>query len=340
MTQDVVTARDAAALADVTLRFQDAQLICQKVDLALKDEGYRPSGYSEPVLKLFQLAWAVASHKHSRQVTVYHLAYALACNHPEAGRDLAEWLEGDVGSFTVGCFLKLLSLGLVQRDEGIVEPAVDAVRWLGAAFALAKKSELRPEHLVQVIKDDTVPRSVRTPLRAAARLGVFRRDAVLGREVASIASRCPSFSPRYHQAYAGDREGRRADSGLTIDITNLIKLFDDFEDRYSADVDEHKRALARNRGVDRPAATEHAIRRTTGCGNHRSADTGGRHRPGIDALAAGMDRRAACLGQRKVGRDSAHSCERDRGPASRGRTNAARSAAFVLFGTASPVVPL
>ena len=36
-----------------------------------------------------------------------------------------------------------------------------------------------------------------------------------------------------------------ADSGLTIDITNLIKLFDDFEDRYSADVDEHKRALAR-----------------------------------------------------------------------------------------------
>ena len=244
MTQDVVTARDAAALADVTLRFQDAQLICQKVDLALKDEGYRPSGYSEPLLKLFQLAWAVASHKHSRQVTVYHLAYALACNHPEAGRDLAEWLEGDVGSFTVGCFLKLLSLGLVQRDEGIVEPAVDAVRWLGAAFALAKKSQLRPEHLVQVIKDDTVPHSVRTPLRAAARLGVFRRDAVLGERLPQLPAAAPASAPDIIK-HMQEIEKGGADSGLTIDITNLIKLFDDFEDRYSADVDEHKRALAR-----------------------------------------------------------------------------------------------
>jgi len=73
MTQDVVTAKEVAIPAAVTLPPQDAQPICDKLDRALKEERYRRTAYSEPVRSLFQLAWAVASHKRTRQVTVYHL---------------------------------------------------------------------------------------------------------------------------------------------------------------------------------------------------------------------------------------------------------------------------
>ena len=72
MTQDVVTAKDVAAPATVTLRLQDAQPICDKLDDALTKELYRRTAYSMPVQSLLQLAWAVASHKRSVQVTVYH----------------------------------------------------------------------------------------------------------------------------------------------------------------------------------------------------------------------------------------------------------------------------
>jgi hypothetical protein len=242
MTQDVVT---AAPSAD-TLQFQDAQAICDKLNHALAYHSYRPAPYSEPTRALFQLAWAVASHKHSRQVTVFHLAYALACNHPEVGRDLAEYLEGDAGSFPAGCIMKLQSLGLLQRDEGIVDPAVDAVRWLGAAIAMKndKRSELRPEDLVRVVQEDAIPGTVRNHLRAAARLGVFRRGAFLGESLPQLPAAAPASPPEIIK-HMQEIEKGGADSGLTVDITNMIKLFDDFEDRYSADVDEHKQALAR-----------------------------------------------------------------------------------------------
>jgi len=254
MTQDVVTAKDVAAPATETLRLQDAQLICDKLDEALAKEAreakeaFRRTGYSEPTKAVFRLVWAVASHKHSRQVTVFHLAYALACSQPEAGRELAECLEGDAGSFPVGCFLKLMSLGLLQRDEGIVDPSVDAVRWLKAAVALAVKrgtqSKLQPEDLVRVIQEDAIPLTVRTHLRAAARLGVFRRDAVFGQALPQLPAAAPASPPEIVK-HMQEIEKGGADSGLTVDITNLIKLFDDFEDRYSADVDDHKQALTR-----------------------------------------------------------------------------------------------
>ena len=248
MTDDVVTAREVAAPADDTLQFQDAQAICDRLNDALAYHSYHRTPYSEPTKALFQLAWAVAAHKHSRQVTVFHLAYALACHQPQAGRDLAECLEGDEGSFPVGCILKLLSLGLLQRDEGIVDPAVDTVRWLGAAVALAvkrgKQSELQPEDLVQVVQEDAIHRSVRTHLRAAARLGVFRRDAVLGQRLPQLPAAVPASTSEIVKHMQEIEQGG-TDSGLTVDITNLIKLFDDFEDRYSADADEHKQALAR-----------------------------------------------------------------------------------------------
>src|SRR5262245_284044 len=102
MTQAVVTAEDAAAPATATLRLLDAALICEKLDDALG----RRTAYSEPARSLFQLAWAVASHRRSTQVTVYHLAYALVCGYPEAGKALAECLKSDVGSFAVGCILR------------------------------------------------------------------------------------------------------------------------------------------------------------------------------------------------------------------------------------------
>jgi hypothetical protein len=139
MTQDVVTAKEVAAPDTVTLRLQDAQLICVKLDEALVKESYRRTAYSEPVRSLFQLAWAVASHKRSVQVTVYHLAYALVCGHLEDGKELAVCLGSDVESFAVGCILRLLPLGLSTGDRDIVPPSVDAARWLGEGVALTLK---------------------------------------------------------------------------------------------------------------------------------------------------------------------------------------------------------
>jgi hypothetical protein len=245
MTQDVVTAKEVAAPATVTLRLQDAQLICDKLDEALAKESYRKTAYSEPVRSLFQLAWAVASHKRSVQVTVYHLAYALVCG--EDGKELAGCLGNDVESFAVGCILRLLSLGLSTGDRDIVPPSVDAARWLGEGVALAlkrgKQNELQPNDLVRAVQEDTIPHSVRAQLRAAARLGAARRDAILGPRSVQSISAAPS-SPSEIIKQMEEVERGRAAAGPTDDLTNLVELLEEFEQRHTADVADQKRTLA------------------------------------------------------------------------------------------------
>jgi hypothetical protein len=247
MTQDVVTAKEVAAPATVTLRLQDAQPICDKLNEALAKESYRRTTYSEPVRSVFQLAWAVASHKRSVQVTVYHLAYGLVCRHLEAGKELAASLGSDVESFAVGCILRLLTLGLSTGDKDVVPPSIDAVRWLGEGVALALKrgqrSELLPEDLVRAVQEDSIPHSVRAQLRAAARLGTARRDAILGpRSVPSVPA-APS-SPSEIIKQMEEVEKGRAAAGPTDDLTNLVELLEDFEQRHTADVADQKQALA------------------------------------------------------------------------------------------------
>jgi len=233
MTQDLVTARDAAAPAAVALPPQDAQPICDKLDRALKEERYRRTAYSEPVRSLFQLAWAVASHKRTRQVTVYHLAYALVSGHVEDGKELADCLGCDVESFQVGCILRFLSLGLPGR-EVIVSPSVDAVRWLGEGAALAlnrvTQNELLPKDLVLAVQEDTIPRSVRAQLRAAARLGAARRDAILGPRPVQPTSAAPS-SPSEIIKQMEEVEKGRAAAGPGDNLTNLVELLEEFEQR-------------------------------------------------------------------------------------------------------------
>ena len=182
MTQDVVTARDVAAPAAVTPQPPDVQLICEKLNEALVAESFARITYSSSIQFLFQQAWAVAAHKRSTQVTIFHLAYALVFDHPEAGKKLAEHLGSDVDSFAIGCILQLLPLGVSTGDAGIVPPAVGTVRWLGEAIALANKranrSELLPVDLVNAVLDGVLPASERGRLRRAARVGNARRDAV------------------------------------------------------------------------------------------------------------------------------------------------------------------
>lgn len=96
MAQDVVTAREVAAPVETALQFQDAERIGEKLDEALAEQGYRGTAYSGPVRNILQLAWAVAAHKQSTRVTVYHLAYALAFDSRDDGERLAEYLESDV----------------------------------------------------------------------------------------------------------------------------------------------------------------------------------------------------------------------------------------------------
>jgi hypothetical protein len=197
MAQDLVTAKDVAAADDVALQFQDAQLICDKLDDALAKEKYRPTAYSQPVRSLFQVAWAAASHAQNRQVSVYHLAYALLRSQPETGKELAACLKTDAESFAVGCVLGFLTLGVSTGDRNIVPPAVDAVRWLGKGAALAlergEHSELLPTDLVLAVQKRTIPQSVRGLLSSAARWGAKRRHAILGpRSAPSIPAAPPT----------------------------------------------------------------------------------------------------------------------------------------------------
>lgn len=248
MSQDVVTARDAAAHPAVSLQFHDAQPICEILNDALAKENYRRAAYSEPTKSLFQLAWAVASHRQSMQVTVYHLAYALICGYPKAGTELAECLRTDAESFAVGCILRLLPLGLSTGDRDIVPTSVDAARWLGEGSGLALKrgrqSELEPVDLVRAVKDDIIPRSVRAQLRAAARLGAARRDAILGPRTEQIVSVAAS-SPHEIIKQMEEVEKGRAAASSTDDLTNLVELLDDLEQRHSTALDDQKHALAR-----------------------------------------------------------------------------------------------
>jgi len=248
MAQDVVTAREVAAPAEVSLQFQDAELICEAVNDALQFHGFHRALYSEPTQSLLRLAWAVASHKHSRQVTVYHLGYALVCQHPTVGKELAECLRCDAESFAVGCILRLLPLGLSISNTAIVRPSVDAARWLGEAGVLAQQrdeqNELQPEDLVRAVRENTIPHSVRVQLRTAARLGGARRDAVLGPRPVQSPLLAPS-SPREIIKQMEEVEKGRALAGPTDELTNLVELLEEFEQRHNADVADQKQALAR-----------------------------------------------------------------------------------------------
>jgi hypothetical protein len=229
MAQDLVTAKDVAAPAAVTLQFQDAQLICDKLDDALTKEKYGRTAYSEPIRSLFQAAWTVAAHKRNTQVTVYHLACALLWDPSQAGKELVSYLESDVESFAVGCILKVLPLGVPAGDKDIVPPSVDAVRWVGEAVALALKrgenSELLPTDLVQAVQGGTVPRSVRAQLRAAARLGAARHEAILGPRSVPISA-VPA-SPSEIIKHIEEVEKGQAAAGPADGLTNLVELLDD-----------------------------------------------------------------------------------------------------------------
>ncbi len=254
MAQDVVTAREVAAPAEVSLRFQDAQRICELLNDALLKEGYLRTDYSKSAQSMFQLAWAVASHKQSTQVTVYHLAYALVIDNREGGERLAAFLESDVHRFAGGCILQTLPLGILSGESEVLPPAIDTVRWLGEAAALARlegnQSELRPEHLVRAVLGGAVPAPVRSALRKAARTGNMRLNTVLGpRPLPDTAS------PRdviQHIEQVESRDAGKSDP----DIASVIKFLEDFDQRISEDVDHQKQALGRiEAALPRPPST-------------------------------------------------------------------------------------
>ena len=192
MAQDVVTARDVAAPTGVAHGLPDTQRISEILTDAL---GSRTT-YSPAVQSLFQQAWAVAAHRQSRLVTVYHLAYALVFNHREAGTEMAEYLGSDVDAFAVGCILQLMPLGVSTGDADVVPPAVGTVRWLIVAVELARRrnrpAELLPQDLVRAVLDDALDPSERDALRRAARVGKARHDTVLGPKSVPSISAAPS----------------------------------------------------------------------------------------------------------------------------------------------------
>lgn len=227
MAQDFVTAREVAAPVETALQFQDAERIGEKLDEALAEQGYRGTAYSGPVRNILQLAWAVAAHKQSTRVTVYHLAYALAFDSRDDGERLAEYLESDVDRFAGGCILQTLPLGVLTGNANVLSPAVDTVRWLGEASALARKTgnELAAEHLVRVVVDGAVPSSVNGALRKAARTGNWRLNTVLGPRALPAQSSPRDVLTHIEQVEKGD----------AADISRVLEKLVDFEQRISDD---------------------------------------------------------------------------------------------------------
>lgn len=246
MSQDVVTAREVAGPVAGIVQLLDAQLICEKLDGALADEGFDRAIYSDSVQVLFQLAWAVAGHKRNRQVTIHHLAYALVFNHPEDGRKLAEYLGSDVDSFAVGCILQTMPLGVGDAD--ILSPAVGTVRWLAKAVALAnvrgKLSNVLPEDLVQAVLVGNLPPFERGALRKAAIVGNARRDAVLGPKSAPSIADAPS-SNRDIIKHMEEVENGGAATGPTDDVAYLAELLEKLGERHSAYITDQKQAQVR-----------------------------------------------------------------------------------------------
>ena len=241
MAQDVVTARDVAAPTGVAHGLPDTQRISEILTDAL---GSRTT-YSPAVQSLFQQAWAVAAHRQSRLVTVYHLAYALVFNHREAGTEMAEYLGSDVDAFAVGCILQLMPLGVSTGDADVVPPAVGTVRWLTVAVELARRrnrpAELLPQDLVRAVLDDALDPSERDALRRAARVGKARHDTVLGPKSVPSISAAPSSPSAIIQHMEEVERGHSQGS----EVGELLALFGEFEQRYGADVADQKQARAR-----------------------------------------------------------------------------------------------
>ena len=235
-----VTGRDVAAA--VALPLQDQQLICNALNEEVAVQGYAQATYSPVVRVLLQRAWAVAAHRQSSRVTIFHIAYVLAFDHPEVGVKLAEHLESDVDAFAVGCIFLTLPLGRSTGDAAVVPPSVGAARWVGSAAELARKrgkqSEVAPEDLVNAVLDGALPAVERYDLRKAARVGKARLDTVLGPR-----SRSPDIIADMEGIVKEQSAVPSADDGGT-DVADLISLIAEFERRSSADADAQKQALA------------------------------------------------------------------------------------------------
>jgi hypothetical protein len=247
MAQDVVTARDVAA-AGAGPQFPNAERIRQVLDEALAAESFRRTAYSNEVLSLFQQAWAVAAHRRSRQVTIFHLAYALVFNHRKAGTEMAECLGSDVEAFAVGCILQLMPLGVSTGDADVVPPAVGTVRWVGEAIALARRrgqpGELLPEHLIRVVLEGTVPDHELARLRTAARVGRARIETVLGPRPTPPMTPVAPCSPGDIITHMEKVEGAASIDG-GVSATELRALLEEFAQRQTVDADDQKRTLTR-----------------------------------------------------------------------------------------------
>ena len=246
MSQDVVTARDVAApIADI-VQLLDTQFIREKLDAALADEEFDRAIYSDPVLVLFQQAWAVAAHKRNLHVTIHHLAYALVFNRPEDGRKLAEYLGSDVDSFAIGCILQILSNGVAEGAK--FSPTVGTTRWLSCAVARCRErdtgSELLTEDLVGAVLDGRLPASERRGLRKAALVGNARRDAVLGPKSAPSIADAPSFDRNIIMHLEGVESGG-ANFDPADEVGYMVELLEKLGERHAADVADQKQALVR-----------------------------------------------------------------------------------------------
>jgi hypothetical protein len=249
MTQDVVTARDAAAPSEIVVQQQDFQRICEVLDKALAYENFRRPKYSEQSASLLKLAWAVAAHKRSRQVTLFHLAYALIFDQPKEASELAQYLGTDIDSFAVGNILQILPLGVSTGDAGVLPPAVGTVRWLGHAAKLAlsrgERIELLPHDLIRAVLDSNIPANELSLLKRASRVGAARRDAVLGPK----APNSPASTPKEDDPFAYiEKIEKGRDSAGSDELADLTTAFEDFDQRYTTDANEQKRAMAAVRG--------------------------------------------------------------------------------------------
>jgi len=238
MSQDVVPAREVAALAAIAHQPADLQPILDMLDAALA--GLGSAFYSSEVQHLLQQSWAVAGHTRNRQVTIHHLASTLAVEFPEAGKELAEYLDCDVDELALGCVLKVLSLGEPVTDRRVLPPAVATVRWLHDAVAAAGRrgshSDVRIADLAQVVQAGDFHRRDRKELRAAAQKGRTRYEVVLGPRSGHSLVDAPASSRDVIKHVEKVQSGRDS---------SLLAMIEEIDERHSAALDNQRQTLSR-----------------------------------------------------------------------------------------------
>jgi hypothetical protein len=193
---------DNGIINDAKKRIADR--ICMNIHLALVDNNLNSAAnpvrsleqYSDATRDLLVRAWTLAAQLKSSQVTIDHLVAALmGCTKNFAG-DLSNLpatgapyylpgpdtplflsVETDTPYFLTGALLRIAVLNetIGPSSPDLINPELNALKWISAASEFAAEEKLEPDHFVNVVTSPAsagaLQQMVRRALNEAARAG-------------------------------------------------------------------------------------------------------------------------------------------------------------------------